>query len=359
MRAIPLAFVLATTTLARAESIGPLVEHRLFSPSPQPTGLFGYSSAVQGKRMVIGALTEDGVTPESGAAYVYRRVGDQWQLQSRLVAPDGQSDDLFGTSASLDGDTLVIGAPSAATPDGIPAGAAYVFREVSGQWQLEARLIASDPTPFANFGFDQGVSISGDTIVVTTAGVETGEDVTTGGAAYVFTSRGTVWTQTARITDPDDADPAGFGNSVSIRGKTLVVGAAGADDGAGAAYVFRLHHDAWVKQARLTALGRAPGAGFGFSTAIDGDAIAIGGVNTTNDAGMATGATYVFERDDDRWIQRARLLAPGGRDGDGLGRRVVLGDGTLAAGSEGETNPAGVATGAAQLYRKGNGTWAA
>ena len=124
MRAIPLAFVLATTTLARAESIGPLVEHRLFSPSPQPTGLFGYSSAVQGKRMVIGALTEDGVTPESGAAYVYRRVGDQWQLQSRLVAPDGQSDDLFGTSASLDGDTLVIGAPSAATPDGIPAGAA-------------------------------------------------------------------------------------------------------------------------------------------------------------------------------------------------------------------------------------------
>src|ERR1044071_2573068 len=114
----------------------------------------------------------------------------------------------------------------------------------------------------------------------------------------------------------------GSGTRSASAARPLWAAPPGATKGAAPPPGFRCTTEPGARRPGVTALDRAPSAGFGFSTAIDGDAIAIGGVNTTNDAGMATGATYVFERDDDRWIQRARLLAPGGRDGDGLGRRV-------------------------------------
>lgn len=173
----------------------------------------------------------------------------------------------------------------------------------------------------------------------------------------MFTRHGHTWTQTARITDPDDAAPAGFGNSVSLRGKTLVVGAATAADDQGAAYVFRSHRDAWVREARLTASDPAPEALFGFSTAIDDDTIAIGAARGLDDAGVATGSAYVFERGDHGWSQRARLVPAGGQPGDVFGHRLAIGDGSLAVGSNVETNPAGVTTGAAHLYRAAHHAW--
>lgn len=358
MRALLLtSLVVCTASLARADASGPLVEQRLFSPHPQPAGIFGYSSAVKGNLMVIGAMIEDGVVPETGAAYVYQRIAGQWVVQARLVAPDGQANDLFGTCASIDGDTIVIGAPKVVAPGGFPAGAAYVFRRVAGQWTLEAKLVASDPTPNANFGFDQGVAISGDTIVVTNIGDGLEQGLPTTGSAYVFERRGHTWTQTARIADPDDADPVGFGDSVSLDHETLVVGAFDADDGRGAAYVFRLHHDTWVKEARLTAADATPGAAFGFSTAIDDGEIAIGAPDALDDAGVATGGAYVFERHGNAWAQTARLVPTDANDGDGLGVRVAIGKDTVAVGSDTQTSPAGIATGSVHVYHRVHHAW--
>jgi hypothetical protein len=69
----------------------------------------------------------------TGAAYVYQRVDDQWVLPTKLFAPDGQFGEIFGTSAAVDGHTVVIGAPGAVTSDGTRAGAVYVFRLVAGR----------------------------------------------------------------------------------------------------------------------------------------------------------------------------------------------------------------------------------
>jgi hypothetical protein len=76
--------------------------------------------------MVIGAFLQDGAAPQTGAAYVYQRVDGQWVVQTKLIAPDGQPGEIFGTSATIDGHTIVIGAPRVITPDGTRAGAAYV-----------------------------------------------------------------------------------------------------------------------------------------------------------------------------------------------------------------------------------------
>ncbi len=45
-----------------------------------------------------------------GSAYAYFRSGNEWSIQSFLVAPDAASSDWFGRSVSVADKTIVVGA---------------------------------------------------------------------------------------------------------------------------------------------------------------------------------------------------------------------------------------------------------
>jgi len=114
---------------------------------------FGYSMALSGDTLVVGAYLEDsnatGVggeqgnnsASESGAAYVFVRSGGLWSQQAYLKASNTGMGDGFGLSVALSGDTLVVGAnfeDSNATGVGgdqgdnsaVDAGAAYLFAPI-------------------------------------------------------------------------------------------------------------------------------------------------------------------------------------------------------------------------------------
>ena len=57
------------------------------------------------------------------------------------------------------------------------------------------------------------------------------------GAAYVFVRTGEVWTQEAKFITDDATEGDNFGYSVSINGKTTLIGSSGKDGYAGSAYV--------------------------------------------------------------------------------------------------------------------------
>ena len=63
---------------------------------------------------------------DSGSAYVFSRSNGIWTKQAKLTASDSSSEDYFGNSVSIDGDTAVIGAYWG---DGIStdSGSAYIF----------------------------------------------------------------------------------------------------------------------------------------------------------------------------------------------------------------------------------------
>ena len=82
---------------------------------------FGWSVGISGDTVVVGALNEDGagtgVDPPddnnanaSGAAYVFVRDGEDWTQQAYLKASNTGAEDLFGISAGISGDTVVVGA---------------------------------------------------------------------------------------------------------------------------------------------------------------------------------------------------------------------------------------------------------
>ena len=246
--------------------------------------VFGRKVAIDGDTIVVGAHGEDsaatGVNGDAsdntatvaGAAYVFVRAGVTWTQQAYLKASNTEARDFFGRSVAIDGDTIAVGAsqePSAATgvngdqSDNTAeyAGAAYVFERDGATWTQQAYLKASNTNTGDYFG--DSIAIEGDTIVV---GARFEDSAATGingdasdntaeaaGAAYVFVRAGVAWAQQTYLkaanTDADDY----FGESVTISGNTIVVGARLEDsvatgingdasdntaESAGAAYVF-------------------------------------------------------------------------------------------------------------------------
>lgn len=116
---------------------------------------FGYSVAFDGTTAVIGAdfTTINVANSNQGSAYVYEYSGTAWVKVARLLANDAQAFDLFGTSVSVDVNTVVVGTPGAGS-----AGAAYVFSKSAGTWSQTAKITPSDGTTNDNFGHAISVS---------------------------------------------------------------------------------------------------------------------------------------------------------------------------------------------------------
>jgi hypothetical protein len=280
---------------------------------------FGYSVAISGSTAVIGA---DGNNSGTGAAYVFVGSGGSWSQQAELTASDGLPRDLFGHSVAISGSTVEVGAPDANTD----TGAAYVFVASGSTWSQQAELTASDGAEGDYFG--SSVAISGSTLGVGADGSDSGA-----GAAYVFVSSGSFWSQQAELTASDAAASDEFAQSVAISGSTVVVGAPGNNASRGAAYVFVLPS----QQAELTASDGAGSDRFGYSVALSGSTAVVG----ADGKNSGTGAAYVFVHTGTGWSQQAELTASDGAEGDEFGFSVGVSGSTVMVGAPGKNSSTG------------------
>ncbi len=127
----------------------------------------------------------------------------------------GESDDEFGNSVSISGDTIIIGSRYDDIGANLAQGSAYVFVRSRATWFLQQKLIASGGADYDYFGFS--VAISGETAVVGAYRDDVGAN-SNQGSAYVFVRGGATWTQQQKLTASDGAADDGFGYSVAISG---------------------------------------------------------------------------------------------------------------------------------------------
>ena len=154
---------------------------KILASDKQTGDLFGYSVSISGDTALVGGYGEDTGGADVGAAYIYQYNGSTWVEQAKLQANDKQAGDLFGYSVSISGDTVVVGAHGEDT-GGSNAGAAYIYQYNGSTWLEQAKLQASDKE--TNDWFGRSVSISGDTAIVGARYEDTGgKDA---GAAYIF-----------------------------------------------------------------------------------------------------------------------------------------------------------------------------
>jgi FG-GAP repeat protein len=303
---------------------------------------FGISVALSGNTAVIGAIFDDDVASDAGAAYVFVRSGTSWIQQAKLTASDGSSNAQLGMSVAVAADTAVVGTVNDGD-HGARAGAAYVFARAGTSWTQQAKLTAADGAEADQLGIS--VAVSGNTAVV---GAYGDDDLgTSSGSAYVFVRSGTSWSQQAKLHAADGAAIDEVGISVAIEGDTALVGAVFHED-RGAAYVFVRTGTSWAQQAELTAADAAQGDNFGNAVALSGNTAVIG-APSDSDLGAASGSAYVFTRSGTSWSQQAKLTAADGASVDLLGISVALSGTTAVVGAIGN-DARGNSAGAAYVF---------
>ncbi|MCH7820039.1 MAG: T9SS type A sorting domain-containing protein [Candidatus Marinimicrobia bacterium] len=286
---------------------------------------FGWGVSISGDYAVVGAVLDDDSGSSSGSAYVFKRTGTSWAQEAHLLASDGTAGDQFGLSVSISGDYAVVGARYD-DDNGSQSGSAYVFKRTGTSWAQEAHLLASNGTTSDFFG--SSVSISGDYVVV--GAFQDGDNGIWSGSAYVFKRTDTSWAEEAKLLASDGAADDWFGSSVSISGDYAVVGAWGDDDNgskSGSAYVFKRTGTSWAQEANLLASDGAIGYFFGFPVSISGSYAVVGA------SGDGSGSAYVFKRSGTSWAEEAKLLASDGAAGDWFGFSVSISGDYVAVGA--------------------------
>lgn len=318
----------------------------LKADAPKQDAQLGYRMAVDGDTLVVGATGDansaQGVNPprgvdnsakDSGAVYVFRRRASRWEQEAYIKASDASPGDEFGVGVAVQGDSLVVGSWNAHKQ-----GVVYAYERSGETWREQAILTPADPQAEANFG--QGVSMHGNTLVVGAGSYDQGANDS--GAVFVYSRAGAgqPWEFVRTVGPEAPTSYAWFGSSVKLSERYLVVGATGEGNGtvaSGAAYVFRADTFEPVDVLRPSA---AAAAGFfGEYMAVAGETVVVSSFN--NNAGLASGTVYVYERAaDGKFEQKSALQASNAKGGDQFGSSVALTGDYLLVGAAHESSGA-------------------
>ena len=220
----------------------------------------------------------------------------------------------FGSSVEINGGEILVGEPG----NRVDSGYVYVYRPIGGAWTEVDSIVAPDASE--GDGFGSAIWADGDEMLVSAVS----EDRS---VVYRFVRVDGEWNDLGTLVPFGEGDGTGFGSAIAGDGDWLFVGAAGAEEGWGAAYVYRRGNGGWVGVERLVggrgeiadreAAGReaadleaAPAEagdgeeipdptpeGFGGAVAVQGDWAFVGAPASYQGAGRV----YAFKRDDGGW----------------------------------------------------------
>jgi hypothetical protein len=297
---------------------------------------FGWAVAIDGDTIAVGATKEssnqttitngtsastDNSLPNSGAVYVYKRTDTTWTQEAYIKAPNADSEDYFGGNLALHGDTLVVG----------------VYNEDSNQTTITNGTTASTDNSLVNSG-----------------------------AVYVYRRTGSTWAQEAYIKPVNAASNREFGYSVAISGDTIAVGmirsssnsntivngttapSEGGPGYFGSVFVYKRTGTSWIQEAYIKPLYPDGTDFFGVSVVLDGDTLAVGTEDWSNQTTITNGnsassdnssedrgAVYVYKRSSNLWAQEAYIKPSANANyAYSFGRKIALHGDLLVVGTD-------------------------
>jgi hypothetical protein len=318
--------------------------------------VFGKAVSISGDYIIVGASQEDTDGSNAGSAYLFKRNSDAQNdviFLAKLQADDASAFANFGSSVSIDGDYIIIGASQEDT-NGLNAGSAYLFkRNDDNNISQLAKLTSSDIAAGDSFG--TSVSIDGDYVVIGAPNSNT--NGTNAGSTYIFKiNSDSDITQIAKIQSSDIASGDKFGGSVSISGDYIVVGAVGEatyGELSGSAYVFKRNSDSDVSQiAKVQSDDILTKDNFGNSVSMKGDYIVVGAFRADNgNIGSNEGSAYIFKRNSDSNItQITKIQAHDADTSDNFGNAVAISDQVIVVGAKQEDTTAIFLDNAGSVY---------
>ncbi len=223
---------------------GPSAAHlaTLAAEAPEAAAEFGCALAIgpDGGLLAIGSRRRDHASDlDAGAVHVFvteerGATGVSWLEREMIVAPRPSTSAWFGSAVAIgsvgDAVVLAIGAPGEDTsPELRSAGAVHLYARAPTDRTFSFLATIRSPAPSRFAWFGSSLAIDGTRLVVgEPRGIAAGGSAPTqAGAVWVFDLE-TV--DPPRLLAPPFVEPGlGFGQSVAIRGGTVLVGAPGAD----------------------------------------------------------------------------------------------------------------------------------
>ena len=353
------------------------------------------------------AAQTDNHAEGAGAVYVFRRSGAIWSQEAYLKASNTNPGDQFGYSVAIYGDTIAVGArdedgagtgvnPTTQSDNSATdSGAVYLFKRSGETWSQTAYIKACNTGAGDWFGYD--VAVSEDWLAVGARGEDSNavgsgnscglagdqaddDSAEDSGAAYLYKLPD--WSEQYYVKASNTGAGDLFGVSVALSSELLIVGAlyedssaigfnpgpvGEADNGAnnaGAAYVFYYNGAlAWPQATYLKASNTDAGDTFGSAVAIYGNKVVVSARNENSsatgvdpaapaqddDSAGNAGAVYIYLAVDDGGSSLTPIYVKASNSDadDRFGLSVALSQDTLVVGAFNEdsvatgVNPAG------------------
>ena len=308
---------------------------------------FGAAVSISGTRALVGAKYGNDNDGYSGSVYMYEFDGNDW-IETRISPSDGAMFDLFGASVSIDNNRILIGA-SQDEHEGTLSGSAYIYDWDGLDW-IETKIIASDAADFANFG--SSVSVDGNTVVIGANGDDVnGEN---SGSAYVYQWNGNDWQEQKLV--PSDGAANDFFGQVDVNNNRIVIGSISDDDNgnnSGSSYVYDWNGSNWIESKLLASDGSANDS-FGSAVALFGDFIFVGAPN--DDEGLDNaGSAYIYQWNSTNWDESKQFLSPGSA-GDQFGFSVSYSNNRVLIGAPNDVEN-GITSGSAYIFSWDGQSW--
>jgi outer membrane protein assembly factor BamB len=208
---------------------------RTLLPADHPLeASFGFSVATSGNYAIVGAPYDEHSGPTSGSAYVFDlTTGAQVH---KLVASDAHSEAYFGSDVAIDGTRLAV---SASKQDGFQKEAGvYVFDLVTGAQTLhiedtQSPRVETGGTYYRRFGTT--VSLVGDRLLI--GAPDNSEQVESAGAAFLYdVNTGALL---SKYSEPTPGSFNWFGYSLAMTDSKILIDTSREGE-SGSAFVFAM-----------------------------------------------------------------------------------------------------------------------
>ena len=308
---------------------------------------FGYSVSISGNYAIVGANMDDvGANANQGSASIYQYNGSSWVLMQKMIDANGAANDYFGYAVSISGNYVIIGSLQDDIGANADQGSATIFQYNGSSWVLMQKI--TDASGAAGDEFGNSVSISGTRAVVGAYQDDVGANNSQGSASIYQYSAGT-WILMQKITDANGASADYFGNSVSISGGNLIIGAvfsdaSGAFNG-GAASIYEFARGVWGLRQKIIDPASIFNTYFGCSVSISGNYALVGAYSSNTGPVTNIGHCILYIHVGSGWQKNQYITDPGGESFDFMGTATGIDGATkqFVIGSPGFTNQTGKA----------------
>ena len=243
----------------------------------------------------------DGINTATSAAQSFTLAfGPEWNTLSQtqqVTAGTASQNAIFGRSLAFseDGNYLLVGA-SGDRISGNWTGRVWAYSRSGNTWTNNQNFIPPNITSNDNFGWS--MDITGNSTAVIGGRAETVGGVSDAGAAHIYTRSGTSWSRVAGLTQSDPTFNVLYGHSVGISGQTAVVGAM-QFSGGGKVYIwYNSSGNTWSLQQAIT---ESSGVYFGSAVAIDGDTLAVSSPYSSLNSITNSGGIFIYTRSGTTW----------------------------------------------------------